>query len=182
MGEELAFYIAQGISVFCGILAVIMMQMKKMKTILAFQIIVNLLASTNYFLLGGDSGAFMSLLAIIQAIVVFVYNVNDRKMHTFLLAAFALGYISISAYNIISSGEIIGILPAIAAICYCMCLVQENPSIFRIWGALNPAFWLAYDLMTRSYVMFCVHLGILISTVVAMIRLDGFFGLIKKKQ
>lgn len=182
MDQELAFYIAQGISVFCGILAVIMMQMKNMKTILAFQIIVNLLASTNYLLLGGDSGAFISLLAIIQAIVVFIYNVNKRKMHTAVLIAFALGYVSISTYNIISSGEIIGVLPALAAMCYCMCLVQEKPSVFRIWGALNPSFWLAYDLMTRSYVMFFVHLGILISTLVAMIRLDGFLGIVKKNK
>ena len=181
MDEELAFYIAQGISVLCGILAIIMMQMKNMKTILIFQIIVNLTASLNYLLLGGDSGALISLLAIIQAIVVFVYNVNKKKMPVVLLVVFGVCYVSISAYNIISSGEIIGILPAVAAICYCMCLVQEKPSVFRIWGALNPSFWLPYDLMTRSYVMFFVHLGILISTIVAMIRLDGFLGIVKKK-
>ena len=114
--------------------------------------------------------------------LMFIYNVNKRKMHTAVLIAFALGYVSISTYNIISSGEIIGVLPALAAMCYCMCLVQEKPSVFRIWGALNPSFWLAYDLMTRSYVMFFVHLGILISTLVAMIRLDGFLGIVKKNK
>ena len=182
MNEEIAFYLAQGISVLCGILAIIMMQLKNMKTILFFQIIVNLTASLNYILLGGDSGAFISLLAIIQSIVMFLYNTKNIKPQIWVLLVFAAGYISISAYNIVSSGEIIGILPAIAAICFCICLVQEKPSVFRIWGALNPSFWLVYDIMTRSYVMFFVHLGILISTLVAMIRLDGFLGIIKKNN
>ena len=181
MDAELAFYLAQGISILCGILAIIMMQMKKMKTILIFQIVVNLTASLNYLLLGGDSGALISLLAIIQAIVVFIFNVNKRKMPIALIVIFALGYVSISTYNIVSSGEIIGVFTALGAICYCMCLVQEKPSNFRIWAALNPAFWLPYDHITHS-VIFLVHSGILISSVIAIIRLDGFFGLIKKKQ
>ena len=182
MNEDLAFYLAQGISVFTGILAIIMMQLKNMRTILVFQIIVNLTASLNYLLLGGDSGAFVSLLAIIQSIVMYLYNKNNKKPQWWLTVLFVAGYWGISAYNIVSSNEIMGILPAIAAFCFCMSLVQEKAWIFRVWGALNPAFWVPYDFITRSYVMFFVHLGIFISSVVAMVRLDGFFGLIKKKD
>ena len=175
MPADVAFWIAQGISVFTGVLAIIMMQMKNMKTILVFQIAVNLTASLNYLLLGGDSGAFISLLAIIQSIVMFIFNVRKKKPHIAIVIAFALCYVSISTYNIIASREFIGILPALAAICFCIGLVQEKPSVFRIWGALNPSCWLVYDLMTESYVMFCVHLAILISSIVAMIRVDGIF-------
>ena len=49
-------------------------------------------------------------------------------------------------------------------------------------GIIFDSFWFPYDLYTQSYVMFCVHLGILISSIVGMIRLDGFFGLIKHKK
>ena len=175
MPEDVAKWIAQGISVLTGILAIIMMQMKNMKTILFFQIVVNLTASLNYLLLGGDSGAFISLLAIIQSIVMFIFNMRKKKPHIAIIIAFALCYVSISIYNIIASEEYFGILPALAAICFCISLVQEKPSLFRIWGTLNPSCWLIYDLMTGSYVMFCVHLGILISTFVAMVRLDGIF-------
>ena len=182
MNEELAFYIAQGISVLTGVLAILTMQLKNMRTILFLQVVINLMASTNYLLLGGDSGAFISLLAILQSIVMFLYNKNEKKPQWWLTVAFVLGYWGISVYNIISSGEVMGILPAVAAFCFCMSLVQEKAWIFRVWGALNPAFWMPYDLVTRSYVMFFVHLGIFISTVVAMVRLDGFFGRIKKKE
>ena len=55
MNYETAYLIAQLISVVTGVLAIILMQLKNMKTILLFQIIVNLLAASNYLLLGGDT-------------------------------------------------------------------------------------------------------------------------------
>lgn len=175
MSREVAFWIAQGISIFTGILAILMMQFKNMKTILLFQIIVNLTASINYLLLGGDSGAIVSLLAIIQSVVMFIYNTKKVKPHIPVIIAFICGYLAISSYNIAMTRDPMEILPAMAAVCFSVSLVQEKPSVFRIWGALNPSCWLAYDIYTASYVMFAVHLGILISSLVAMVRLDGLF-------
>lgn len=182
MNEEVAFYLAQGISVITGILAVVMMQFKNMKTILFFQIVVNLTASLNYLLLGGDSGAIASLLAIVQSTVMFFYNKKGKRPHLAVVIGFILCYAACSTYNIIIKSDPMEIFPALGAFCFSMCLVQEKSSIFRVWGALNPTCWLPYDLYTQSYVMFCVHLGILISSLVGMIRIDGFFGLIKRKK
>ncbi|MBQ8408518.1 MAG: YgjV family protein [Clostridia bacterium] len=175
MDPQVAFYIAQGISVVTGVLAILLMQFKNMKTILLFQIIVNLLASSNYLLLGGDTGAIVSALAIIQSVVMFLYSQRQRKPHLAVIVGFICAYVACSTYNIVMTRDLMELLPAFAAVCFSVSLVQEKPSVFRIWGALNPSFWLAYDLYTRSYVMFCVHLGILISSVVAMVRLDGLF-------
>ena len=72
------------------------------------------------------------------------------------------------------------LLPAFAAVCYSLSMMQKKPSNYRAWSALNPVFWMIYDIYTMSYVMFIVHLGIAVSTVVAMIRLDGFLGICKK--
>lgn len=179
MNPTVAFWIAQGISVLTGILAIVMMQFKNMKTILLFQIIVNLTASLNYLLLGGDSGAIVSLLAIVQSVVMFIYNTKGKKPHYIVIAAFITCYVDVSLFNIIVSGDPKEILPAMAAVCFSLSLVQSKPSAFRVWGALNPSCWLIYDLFTSSYVMFCVHLGILISSLVAMVRVDGIF---KKKN
>lgn len=180
MDPQIAFFIAQGISVVTGILAILLMQFKNMKTILLFQIIVNLLASSNYLLLGGDTGAIVSALAILQSVVMFLYNRKQIKPHIAVIVAFICAYVTCSAYNIITTRDLMELLPAFAAICFSVSLVQEKTSVFRVWGALNPSFWLAYDLYTRSYVMFGVHLGILISSIVAMVRLDGLFRV--KKQ
>ena len=181
MDSQIAFYIAQGISVITGVLAIILMQLKSMKTILLFQIIVNLLASVNYFLLGGSSGALISVLAIIQASVMFLYNRKSARPHMAVIIAFTCAYVACSAYNIVVSKSVMELLPAFAAICYSMSLIQRTPAGFRIFGALNPSFWLVYDIYTKSYVMFCVHLGILISSIVAMIRIDGIFRSKNKK-
>ena len=54
---NMAFYLAQGISVLTALTAMVMMQFKSMKKILAGQIIANLLTASTYFLLGGFSGA-----------------------------------------------------------------------------------------------------------------------------
>lgn len=179
MDPTVAFWLAQGISVITGILAIIMMQFKNMKTILLFQIIVNVTASLNYLLLGGDSGAIISALAIIQSVVMFLYNTKKRKPHIHVILGFIICYVDVSLFNIIVSGDPKEILPAMAAVCFSLSLVQSKPSAFRVWGALNPSCWLIYDLFTGSYVMFVVHLGILISSIVGMVRVDGIF---KKKK
>ena len=73
------FYIAQGISIVTALVAILSMQLKNMKSILIFQITANLLAASTYFLLGGFSGAGISLIAIIQLIVMFFYNKKNIK-------------------------------------------------------------------------------------------------------
>ena len=166
------FYIAQGISVLTGIFAIVMMQFKDMKKILLFQIIINFTASLNYLLLGGNSGAIVSLLAILQSVVMFIYNTKKRKPHAAVVIGFILSYVICSAYNIILSGDPMEILPALAAICFSISLVQEKASAFRIWGVLNPTCWFIYDLYVASYVMFVVHAAIAVSAIVGIVRLD----------
>ena len=106
MDETTAFYLAQGISILCGIVAIITMQLKNMKTILVFQIIVNFTALLNYLLLGGNSGAMVSLLAIIQAVAMFIYSTKKRRPHKTVIIGFILGYAACSTYNIIAARDL----------------------------------------------------------------------------
>ena len=170
MNQDTTFWIAQGISVIAGILAICMMQFKNMKTILLFQIIVNLTASLNYLLLGGDSGA----------IVMFIYNTKNVKPHIPIIVIFICGYLSASIFNIVTTRDLMELFPAIAAFCFSVSLAQKRASVFRIWGMLNPLFWLPYDIYTSSYVMFAVHFGILVSSVIAIVRLDTRWGRSKR--
>ena len=182
MDHNVAFFIAQGISVVTGILAISMMQFKNMRLILLFQIISNLLASTNYLLLGGNTGAIVSVLAIAQSVIMYFYNCRSKDPHKSVVIMFIMAYVACSAYNVITSKDLMELLPAFSAICFAVSLLQKDPAKFRIFGALNPSFWLPYDLYTESYVMFFVHFGILASCLWAMIRLDGFLKFKKKKD
>ena len=179
MDPQIAFYIAQGISIGTGIMAIAMMQLKSMKLILVFQILTNLLASSNYLLLDGRNGMLVSLLAVVCSVVMFFYNTKGIKPHKSVAAAFLIAYAASSAYSVAVSHDPMELLPAFAATCFVLSLVQTNPSYFRIFATFNPVFWMPYDLYTRSYVMFAVHFGIFLSSVIGMIRLDGLFR--KKK-
>ena len=174
MDPQVAFILAQCISIGTGIMAIALMQFKNMKLILLFQILSNLLASSNYLLLDGGSGAIVSLLAVLCAIVMFFYNTKQMRPHLIVAIAFICAFTGCSIYNIVVTLDFFELIPAFGAFCFVMSLIQTKPSIFRIWGALNPLFWIPYDIYTTSYVMMLVHSGIFISSLIGIIRLDGW--------
>ncbi len=179
MTSEIAFYIAQGISVITAIIAIMSAQLKNMKAILVTQIIGNSLASSTYFLLGGFSGAGISIIAVLQTVVMYFYNVNDKKPHIPVTAAFILAYV---VNAVLTFGSIFDIFPAIAAICFALAVAQTKSMNYRFFSIWNPLCWLVYDVYTHAYGNLLMHLGIFISVMIACVRLDGFFGLIKKKN
>ena len=111
------------------------MQMKSMKAILITQIRSNLLVSSTYFLLGSFSGAGISLIAIIQLIVMYVYDKKETKQHWSIVAMFIAAYIVYSVFNF---KNIMDIFPLLAAIFFALGVVQKKSSIFRVYGMLNP--------------------------------------------
>ena len=171
----MAFYIAQGISVLTALTAIVMMQFKSMKKILAGQILANLLTASTYFLLGGFSGAGICFAAIAQSVVMFLYDRKGKSPHPAVLAGFIALYVACSVIYYTSP---IDILSAMAAVCFAVSIAQKKPSASRAWYVMNPLFWMVYDLYTRAYGNYIMHLVIFISTLTAMIRLD----LQKKKE
>jgi uncharacterized protein YybS (DUF2232 family) len=105
------FYVAQGISILTAIVAILSMQLKSMKNILITQITANLLAASTYFLLDSFSGAGISLIAIIQLIVMYIYNKNGKTPHKIVVGLFIAAYTIYSVFNfILSSKSITSIL------------------------------------------------------------------------
>ena len=104
----------------------------------------------------------------------------NKKAPSFLVVVFLGIYITSSAITLAVKGDFMELLPALSAVCYSVSMMQKKPSHYRAWSVLNPVFWTVYDIYTTSYVMSIVHFGIFVSTLVAMIRLDGFLGLVKK--
>ncbi len=176
MGAE--FYIAQGISILTGILAAVMMQLKKMKVILLFQLAVNLLTALTYILLGGLSGGGICLIAILQSAVMFFYNKKGRKPHWWVLAIFIAGYV---ACSVLYYKSFVDVFSALAAICFAVSIAMNTPFMSRVWYVFNPLFWIVYDISPLAYVNLIIHAAVFISTVVALIRVDDIFRLRKKK-
>ena len=111
------FYIAQGISVLTALVAVLMMQFKKMKWILAGQIVANLLTALTYLLLGGFSGAGICLLAILQSLVMFFYARKQKKPHLPVILLFIVLYVACSVYYYTSP---IDICSGLGAVCFAL--------------------------------------------------------------
>ena len=166
------FYIAQVISVLTTIVAIVMMQFKKMHWILLGQITANLLSGSTYLLLGGLSGAGISVVAVVQSVVMFLYNRRGRKPHLPVVIGFIVLYIACSVYYYTSP---IDLCSSVAAVTFAVSIMQENAAASRRWYVFNPLFWLIYDAYTGAYVNILVHGAVLVSTVMAMVRLDGLF-------
>lgn len=163
------FYLAQGVSILIGIVAVVMMQFTSMKKILIGQIVANLLTALSYVLLGGLSGAGICIIAILQSVTMFFFNIKGIAPHKAVIAAFVLLYLGCSAYYYRS---FIDLFSAASAICYAFSVVQTKPALSRLWYLFNPLFWLVYDIYTRAYGNFVIHLVIFVSTLFAILRND----------
>lgn len=159
------FYIAQGISVLNGVVAVLMMQFKDMKKILVGQILANLLTASTYFLLGGLSGAGICFIAIFQTVVMFIYSVKKVPPHRIVIAGFVVLY---AVCSVVYYKSPVDILSAAAAITYAFSVAQTKPAYSRLWYLFNPLFWLIYDLFTMAYVNIILHSVVFVSTAFAI--------------
>ena len=59
-----------------------------------------------------------------------------------------------------------------AAVCYAFSVVQTKSSASRLWYLFNPLSWLIYDLFTKAYGNFILHVVIFFSTLFAILRND----------
>lgn len=170
------FYIAQGISILTAVVAILSMQMKSMKWVLITQIAANLLASSTYFLLDSFSGAGISLVAIIQLVVMYILNKKEIKPNKILVILFIVMYF---VCWIINFKSFMDIFPFLAALCFALGISQDNAKSFRVYGLINPLCWLVYDIYSLALINSIMRVGIFLSGLIAMIRLDNRF---KKKS
>jgi len=163
------FYLIQGISILTTIAAIWSMQFKSMKGILLSKMVVNLLCASSYFFLDGFSGAGICLVAIVQSIVLYFYNVKNKETPLWVIIAFILAYIACSVVYYTAPVDLIS---SIAAVCFAISLVQKSPTASRLWYSLNPFLWIFYDIPTRAYGNLVMHVIIFVVAVVTIIRLD----------
>lgn len=168
----MTFYLAQIISIVTTVVVVLTMQFKKMHLILLGQLLGNLLTAVPYFLLNGFSGAAICTLACVQTVVMFILERRQVRVPLWLLLGFVALYLGCAILFYQTPWDIV---PAAASLSYALSVAQKKPSVSRAIYVFNPILWMVYDLSCQGYVSFLMHLLILISTVVAMIRIDRIF-------
>ena len=163
------FIIAQILGIVMAVVSVVCVQFKNMRHILIGVIASNVLSALTYAFLGGLSGAGVCILAICQAVLVYVYGEKEKAFPALLNLGFIAGYIALS---VISYKSIWDVLSAGAAVLYALAVVQKKASVYRILTMCNAIVWILYDVQTMAYTAIITHGILLIATWVAMIRLD----------
>lgn len=161
------FYLAQAVSIVTGVVAVVSMQFKSMRKILLGHITANLLSALTYFLLGGFSGAGVCIVAIVQSVVMYLYNLKNVKPPKTVIGIFALLY---TLCSIMYFKTFFDVFSAISALCFCISIGQTNPKVAKIWYMFNPLSWLVYDVYSAAYVNIIIHLSIFVSTALSLYR------------
>ena len=177
-------YIAsQIVGVFVTIAAVLSLQFKKMKHILAMQVLANALLAANYLLilLAGKtlslSGIFIALIAMVQTVIMFVVRMFEHKMSKKLNTILPIIITSVFAVAFIVTAIItykspVDILSASASMAFCFCIVQKNASVCRIFALANSVLWIGYDIGTFAWTTILTHGFSLSSALIGIIRLD----------
>lgn len=168
--------VAYSFSLVTAILAIIMVQFRGMALILIGHITTNLLTALSYFFVGGWSGSAICFTAIVQCIIMFLYERKKKEPPLFIIILFIAAFITCS---IILYSSIFDIFSAAAAVGFAVSVGQSKPFYSRIYYSMAMIFWVVYDISCQQYANLIMHAVIFISTVVAMIRVDGIF---RKKQ
>lgn len=160
-------------SQLCGLIvsvaAITSMQLKNIKWILVCQLICNGIGALSYILLGGLSGCGIYLVALAQSIIYYFFRVRNKKAPIVLSIAFLCAYLICSATTFKSS---IDFISALAALSCALSIMQEKPSLYRVFMLLNGAIWMIYDMGVGAYTMIISHIATTLSAAVGIIRLD----------
>jgi len=157
-------------AIFIGIIS---FQFKNMKSILISQLVCNGLSVLMYTLNGGTSGAAICIIAIVQSIVIYIFNVKNKETPVAVSLLFVLLYIIISYVTFNSARDF---LSGGAALAFAVSLLQKSSGGYRTFMLSNVGLWIIYDITLSSWVSVIMRCVMLASIISAMIRID------RKKQ
>lgn len=165
------FIIGQIISIVALIISVVIAQFKDVKHVLLGEIAANLAVALSYVFLGGMSGAWICIVAAVQTII--IYWANGHKLETkkrkILMVVFAIVYV---AGTVVVYKGWSDVVSCACALLYVMAIIQTETKKYRWFLMINSFLWLIYDFSTAAYVNMITHGMLLISLLIAMVRLD----------
>ena len=153
------FYIQLiGLLGFC--IVVLSFYKKESVTILIYQITSNFAYTVHYFLLGGLSGAFCSLIGIIRNIV--LIKSNKKKI---IIPIFILLYLIVT---IIFYEGIYSLFPMIANSVYLIAISYKKRKTLIIGAIISSILWILYSVVVNSYVSVVTELILLLSNAIQL--------------
>ena len=146
------FIIGQIISIAALIISVVIAQFKDVKHVLLGEIAANLAATA-------------------QTIIIFWANKCElaAKKRKILMVVFAVIYVAGTAVIYKGWSDVVS---CTCALLYVAAIVQTEAKKYRWFMVANSLLWIIYDFNTAAYVNIITHGMLLISLLIAMVRLD----------
>lgn len=171
------FIAGQIVGVLVTVAAIVSLQFRDMKYVLASQVVANLLLMLNYALLDAWSGATIAIIATVQTLIMFFVRLTDGKIPekstTILTVILTVAFMVIFAYSSIQTYKgPVDILSMLASLIFCVCIAQKNAFLCRLFILINAALWIGYDIGTLAYTTIITHVLSLSSAAMGIIRLD----------
>ena len=144
----------------------------RMKLILFFAFLGNVLVATSYLLdEKGLNGAAACYLGGVMSIINYFFDSKNIPIPKWLIAIYC---IAIVAINIWVAGGVtpLGVLVIIASLTFVFCIGQSNGARYRFWTIINMILWCTHDFIAPAYPALVTHVSLLVFTVAGMIIHD----------
>ena len=161
------FIIAQIIGIIGAGLAMIAAQMKEKNKYLLFYAMSYGFFVINMILLKAYSGAINCVILTILTLI--STRFEEKKFPTGLAIIFG---IVILIGNVITYKDVFSLLPAIASYIYLFILLSKNMKMIRKSTVCLRLLWAIYDFIVKAYTTFALDIFSLISSLIAIYRLD----------
>lgn len=161
-------WIAQIVGFLGTIIIVIGLQQKKYKNIAICKISNEFLAAIHYLLLGGYTAMATNLVSCLTNSC-YYFRIKKGKSTLPFAIVFSVVFVAI---GFLSWQGPISIFVILAKLFSSICLGVKNPKIVRLINLIYNPFWLVYDLYVGSIAGTITDVVIILSTAIAIIRLD----------
>ena len=165
---------AQILGLVALILTVISFFAKKRSVFIAFNLSMNLVLGTQYFLLNEKTSGFLCLFASLRYVVYMLKNKNKLFSGIWIPIIFVCANLIIS---ILTFENWYDILPTISAITLCITPWFENVKVLKIGSLSVCPLWFVFDILVKAWT------ALLMEVVSFVVTLTIFIiSLIKEKQ
>ena len=142
---------------------------KKMKTILTFNFLGNLLVGLSYLMVEQKSGALICFTACVQVLINYTFDAHGKKLPLWLIIVHALVFLAV---NILTFAAWFDIFALVAAMLFVLSVAQNSTKYYRVLYVSNSLVWIAYDFLAKAYGNLVTHIVLFIATGIAIIIRD----------
>lgn len=143
------------------------MQFKKRWQILIALLALNLFSALNFIFLGSWASVYISLFAIVEMIVNYLFERKKKPVPKLLVALYIIVNILLGMMTFAGP---LDVLPIVSAILFCIAIILKNEQNIRLTMLMNQISWLVFDAMVGAYMFAVSNVLTIISTSIAICR------------